>query len=155
MPTRQVSPGAGSVLASVGAAQGPGATAVGGANGWGSFAAMSWWRTAVVSVVVVSGAAALAACSSSSGSTATPSDPVLAEGQQIFNARCATCHGRTGNGGMGPKLAGVVAQRYPNIADQEAVIANGRSSMPSFAKQGLTPEQIEAVARYTRESLGS
>jgi mono/diheme cytochrome c family protein len=57
---------------------------------------------------------------------------------------------------MGPKLAGVVANRYPNIEDQKAVIANGNGSMPKFGgANGLSDEQITAVARYEREVLGN
>jgi len=74
-------------------------------------------------------------------------------GQAIFATRCAACHGADGGGGFGPALAGVVEQRYPNPADQEAVVANGRGSMPSFASS-LTPEQIRAVVAYTRTNLG-
>jgi mono/diheme cytochrome c family protein len=55
---------------------------------------------------------------------------------------------------MGPKLAGVVAKVYPNIADQEAVISNGRGSMPAW-KGKLSADDITAVARYEREVLGS
>ena len=71
-------------------------------------------------------------------------------GQAIFATRCASCHGADAGGGFGPTLAGVVVQQYPNPADQEAVVANGLGSMPSFA-DSLTPEQIAAVVEYTRE----
>ena len=74
-------------------------------------------------------------------------------GQAIFVTRCASCHGADGGGGFGPTLAGVVVSRYPNPADQEAVVANGRGSMPSFAGS-LTPAQITAVVAYTRTKLG-
>jgi mono/diheme cytochrome c family protein len=74
-------------------------------------------------------------------------------GQAIFSTRCASCHGADGGGGFGPTLAGVVVQRYPNPVDQEAVVANGRGSMPSFAGS-LTPAQISAVVAYTRTNLG-
>ena len=74
-------------------------------------------------------------------------------GQAIFVTRCASCHGADGGGGFGPTLAGVVVSRYPNPADQEAVVANGRGSMPSFAGS-LTPAQITAVVAYTRTNLG-
>ena len=74
-------------------------------------------------------------------------------GQAIFATRCTSCHGADGGGGFGPTLAGVVVQRYPNPADQEAVVASGRGSMPSFAGT-LTPEQISAVVAYTRTKLG-
>ena len=73
-------------------------------------------------------------------------------GAAIFSTRCATCHGADGSGGFGPTLAGVVAQKYPNAADQVAVVTNGRGSMPSFASS-LTPEQIAAVVGYTRTDL--
>jgi mono/diheme cytochrome c family protein len=79
---------------------------------------------------------------------------VLAQGQQIYKANCATCHGQAGGGGIGPKLAGLVEKRYPDIADQEAVIINGRSSMPKFGNR-LSAEEINAVARYEREALGT
>jgi mono/diheme cytochrome c family protein len=74
-------------------------------------------------------------------------------GQAIFATRCASCHGADGGGGFGPTLAGVVVRRYPNPADQEAVVANGRGSMPSFAGS-LTRDQIAAVVAYTRTKLG-
>ena len=73
-------------------------------------------------------------------------------GQAIYATRCAACHGADGGGGYGPAFAGVV-QRYPNPADQEAVVANGRGSMPSFAGS-LTPAQITAVVGFTRTKLG-
>jgi mono/diheme cytochrome c family protein len=110
-------------------------------------------RALLGGLLVVVVAVLFAACGGQSA-PATPSDPVLAEGQQIYSQRCASCHGQGGNGGMGPKLAGVVANRYPDIEDQKAVIASGRGSMPAF-KGGLTDEQITAVARYEREVLGT
>ncbi len=94
---------------------------------------------------------ALASCGSDD--TATPSDPVLAQGQRVYDTNCASCHGRKGDGGLAPKLAGLMTSRYPDIADQEAVIANGRANMPGFA-QRLSAEEINAVARYEREFLG-
>lgn len=115
---------------------------------------MTWMRSVVVAAVVSVTALAVSACSgTTTSSVAVPADPVLAEGQQLYNANCASCHGRSGGGGLGPKLSGgVVVANYPDIADQEAVIANGRGSMPAFGKR-FTGEQITAVVRYTRESL--
>jgi mono/diheme cytochrome c family protein len=74
-------------------------------------------------------------------------------GEAIFATRCASCHGTDGGGGFGPTLAGVVTNRFPNPADQEAVVANGRGAMPSFS-DSLTPEQISAVVDFTRTGLG-
>ena len=111
-------------------------------------------RVLAAGLILVIGATAFAACSSDSTPVATPTDPVLAEGQSIYNQNCASCHGANGGGGFGKKLAGVVATKYPNIADQEAIIAGGKGSMPAFGSK-LSAEQITAVSRYTRESLGA
>jgi mono/diheme cytochrome c family protein len=114
-------------------------------------------RALAAGLAVVVAATLAAACGSDS-TPATPTDPVLAQGQEIYNRMCASCHGKGGGGGMGPKLAGVVANRYPNIDDQKAVISGGRGSMPAFggtSSSALSDDQITAVARYERESLGT
>lgn len=112
-------------------------------------------RALLAGLAVVGTATVFAACGGAS-TPATPTDPVLARGQTIYNTKCASCHGPGGNGGMGPKLAGVVENRYPNIEDQMAVIRNGRSSMPAFGgttSSALSEDDIRAVARYEREVL--
>src|SRR3954452_8715650 len=85
--------------------------------------------------------------------------PVPAKGTEqrgatIFATRCASCHGADGGGGFGPALRhGIVVHDFPDAKDQEAVVANGRGSMPSFVGS-LTPEQIAEVVQYTRSGLG-
>ena len=80
-------------------------------------------------------------------------DPVLVTGQQVYENECSRCHGDAGGGGFGPKLSdGQVAIVFPDIEDEIASIADGRSGMPGFATK-LGPDEIEAVARYTREAL--
>jgi mono/diheme cytochrome c family protein len=75
-------------------------------------------------------------------------------GAAIYSTRCAGCHGADGGGGFGPTLGGgVVAAKYPNAADQVAVVTKGRGSMPTFG-DSLTAEQIAAVVSYTRDQLG-
>ena len=107
----------------------------------------------VVVVLLISGVGA-AACSGSGGGAA-PSDPVLAQGKQVYLAHCATCHGTKGQGGTGMKLAGKVAEHFPDIAAQVGVITNGRSGgMPAWGK-ALSADEIQAVARYERECLGT
>ncbi len=98
---------------------------------------------AVAAVVV---ALALAGCSS--GGEAQPTT-----GKGIYEANCATCHGVDGQGGVGPALAGVVADKYPNIEDQIAVVTNGKGRMPSW-RGDLTPKEIRKVVEYTRTGLG-
>ena len=83
-----------------------------------------------------------------------PAQGTASSGAAIFATRCASCHGADGGGGFGPALrGGIVVQDFPNERDQEAVVANGRGAMPSFASS-LTPAQIHAVVEYTRTGLG-
>jgi mono/diheme cytochrome c family protein len=110
---------------------------------------LRWLAGPVLVVVVAWGAAACGG-----PDIARPEDPVLAEGQRVYDASCASCHGKGGGGGAtGPKLSGVVEARY-TLEEHIAVITEGRggSAMPAF-RDLLTPEEIEAVARYEREVL--
>lgn len=78
-------------------------------------------------------------------------DPVLARGREIYGDRCANCHGRSGGGGRGPKLAGgAVMEKYPDLGAQIEIVADGATGMPSF-DEVLTATEIDAVVRYTRE----
>ncbi len=80
-------------------------------------------------------------------------DPVLVDGRAVYAEHCASCHGRSGGGGQGPRLNnGAVVELYPEFDDQVAVVADGKGTMPSFVER-LTDRQIEAVTRYTREVL--
>jgi mono/diheme cytochrome c family protein len=74
-------------------------------------------------------------------------------GAAVYAASCAGCHGADGGGGLGPQLAGRVVDKFPDAADQVAVVTNGRGGMPSF-NGDLTPQQIEQVVEYTRTGLG-
>ena len=89
-----------------------------------------------------------------SGSLADGSDdaaePGVVDGAAVYSARCASCHGATGGGGSGPALAdGRLLEAYPDVADQVAVVTDGRGGMPSFSSR-LSPEEIEAVVEHTR-----
>lgn len=80
-------------------------------------------------------------------------DPVLLEGRDIYIRNCAQCHGAAGGGGRGARLnGGRVIERFPDQADQIAVVANGKGNMPAFGEK-LNAEQIDAVVRFTREIL--
>jgi mono/diheme cytochrome c family protein len=97
-------------------------------------------------------------------------------GAQIYvKAGCSGCHGATGGGGVGPKLAGGEAKlTFPNVADHIAWVETGSApargqlygdparpggqhgpasgGMPAFKGQ-LTPEEIAAVVDYERNRL--
>ena len=76
--------------------------------------------------------------------------PAAISGAEVFANRCASCHGKDAEGGLGPQLSGGrMVLRFPEIADQIAVISNGRGGMPGFGDR-LSAEEIEAVAEYER-----
>lgn len=75
-------------------------------------------------------------------------------GARIFQANCASCHGASGEGAIGPRLAGgAVVRRFPNESDQVAFVAKGRGAMPAFG-DSLSPYQLRQVVDYTRTGLG-
>lgn len=86
----------------------------------------------------------------SADGSAVPAGP---DGAAIFDQRCSMCHGGDGGGGIGPALAdGRMVTRYPDVADEIAVVNGGRGEMPKFGDR-LTPEEIAAVVEFTRTSL--
>ncbi|MEM9033443.1 MAG: cytochrome c [Actinomycetota bacterium] len=106
------------------------------------------------------GALLLLAASCSSGSVPEvplgadgTADPVLVLGRDVYGEQCSRCHGADGGGRSGPRLNGDrMLERYPDPAEQLAVIANGRGGMPAFADD-LTADELDAVVAYTREVL--
>ena len=97
------------------------------------------------------------------------------EGSTLFANNCASCHGASGQGGVGPKLAaGEAIKTFPVIDDHIAWINTGSAGvkgkpygdpnreggqhvantggMPGFQGK-LSPEEIQAVADYEREGL--
>lgn len=75
----------------------------------------------------------------------------VSQGEQIYAARCASCHGAGGEGGVGPSLVGVT-ERFPSAADQEALVRSGRGAMPAFDGT-LSADDIAAVVAFEREVL--
>jgi mono/diheme cytochrome c family protein len=97
-------------------------------------------------------------------------------GARVYGANCATCHGGTGQGGAGPRLAGGQAKlTFPDIAQHLDWIKTGSqtkargtpygdpnrpggqhvvnaSGMPAFQGK-LSDAEIEAVANYERDNL--
>jgi len=72
------------------------------------------------------------------------------DGATVFADRCSGCHGGDGGGGTGPQLSGGrVVERFPDVADEIAVVTEGRGGMPSFGDD-LSPAEIQAVVDYTR-----
>jgi mono/diheme cytochrome c family protein len=61
-------------------------------------------------------------------------------GQIAYSQACAGCHGGTGEGGVGPKLAGSTI----SLAAAQAQIVNGGGTMPARLVSG--PQQADVLA---------
>jgi mono/diheme cytochrome c family protein len=72
------------------------------------------------------------------------------EGQLLYTANCALCHGANGEGGSGPALVGNA--RAADVANVQNIITYGRGLMPGFSAT-LSPEQIEAVTQFVTQEL--
>ncbi len=98
-------------------------------------------------------AVVLAGCSAAPTPEVTTGDAVLEQGRDVYIRQCASCHGSDGTGGRGTKFTdGAIVAAYPEVADQVAVVAEGKGSMPAFGGR-LEEGELEAVVRYTREVL--
>jgi mono/diheme cytochrome c family protein len=77
----------------------------------------------------------------------------LAAGKKVFaSAGCGACHTLADagtNGNVGPNLDDL----KPNVQTVSKQVVNGGSGMPPFKGQ-LTPQQIEAVAKYVAGVAG-
>lgn len=71
-------------------------------------------------------------------------DPARSGVEELFRARCATCH----DGGVGPSLEGV-AER---VEDVEAVVRDGRGAMPPARALGLDDEAVTRIAAWLRRN---
>ncbi|MGB8520169.1 MAG: c-type cytochrome [Candidatus Tumulicola sp.] len=81
--------------------------------------------------------------------------PVSAQvGASVYAKNCAACHGATGNGGIGPALAGNPHVNIDNASVMLTTIVQGRSLMPSWRGQ-LAASDIAAVATFIRSSWGN
>lgn len=100
---------------------------------------------------------------------AAPADPDWKAAQEIY-ATCAACHGKAGEGGVGPSLA-TVLETFPDCAEHQEWISLGSVKwsesvgdtygatdkpvagvMPSFDK--LTGTELAQIAVYERVRFG-
>jgi mono/diheme cytochrome c family protein len=80
-------------------------------------------------------------------SAADPARVVEVSGADLFSANCAGCHGASGEGGVGPVLAGGLS-RFGSIEEVATFVSTGvPGRMPGFETR-LTPEEIEAVVDH-------
>jgi mono/diheme cytochrome c family protein len=72
-------------------------------------------------------------------------NPLPTEGQLIFNAQCALCHGRKGNSGLsGAKDLTISTLKR---AEMIALVSNGKGAMMAYKTQ-LSQKEIEAVVDH-------
>lgn len=94
---------------------------------------------------------------------AAPAEARVAQGQTVFNRKCAPCHG-TGPGDDGAPMlpaTAVLAARYrgqlPAALDQRQdltaeairhIVRHGSGGMPMFRRAELSDGDIDAIAAY-------
>ncbi len=76
----------------------------------------------------------------------------LALGQQVFAANCSVCHGPSGLGGVGVRLAG--SARAANVANVNDAVRFGRGLMPAF-QATLAADELAAVVAHVTQVLSA
>lgn len=123
-------------------------------------------------LVAVAAAAVLSACGAdSSGGATPPSDlsPAAQAGYDVYrDAGCAACHGAAGEGGVGPRLAGVYGTNV-ELSDGSTVVADDAYLTTSIKdpnaqkvagynvpmpQNNLSDQDVAAVVAYLRELGG-
>jgi cytochrome c oxidase subunit II len=70
-------------------------------------------------------------------------------GQEEWEGVCAKCHGLSGEGGIGPRIAG--SPILTDDAELGELVRTGRRTMPAVGS-GWTGEQVAALASYLQEN---
>lgn len=82
--------------------------------------------------------------------------PAAGQGETIFKAKCASCHGPDGSGqttmGKMMKLHDLKSAEVQSKSDAQLTdfIVKGKTPMPAYGSQ-LSKEQIKDVVAYLRE----
>ena len=81
----------------------------------------------------------------------------LAVGQAVFKANCVSCHGREGQGLVGPNLTDGHWKNVRHIEDIASVIENGagNGSMPAWRNRLSHVNQIVLTAAYVASLRGN
>ncbi len=79
--------------------------------------------------------------------------------KKLFDAKCASCHGKDGKGNIvmskmfkvAPEALNLTSSEFAAKKDEEIlkIIAEGKNKMPAYAKQ-LNSEQQKSVLQYIR-----
>ena len=72
-------------------------------------------------------------------------------GEELWEGSCAKCHGLSGEGAYGPKIAGTTLIQNPDQV--ENLVRNGFGKMPPVGREWNDAE-ITAITGYLKENLG-
>lgn len=78
------------------------------------------------------------------------------DGAALYKAKCAVCHGATGEGKPAAKIPSLTSDKTQKMSDAELTdfIANGgpnKKATHAFEKKGVTPDQVKALVAHIRE----
>ena len=77
-------------------------------------------------------------------------------GKKIFQAKCATCHGMFGEGGIGPNLTDDYWLHGAQLMDVYATVRDGVTAKGMLAwERQLRPAELMAVSSYVGTMLGT
>jgi cytochrome c-L len=77
----------------------------------------------------------------------------LAEGKTLYEENCAACHLPDGSGRIGPSLIGnnwVRERAATDVGMFEVIYGGAGGAMQSFARRGMTQDQILRIMAYVR-----
>lgn len=80
-------------------------------------------------------------------------EQALAEGKKLYVAQCQACHLPDGSGRMGPSLITdnwIHKQSATDVGFFEILYGGASGAMQSFARRGMTQDQMLKVIAYTR-----
>ena len=111
---------------------------------------------AILSFVLITGAFGIAEMRKHGGTKAVePVNDINADGsingQVLYQANCAMCHGADGKSMMAGALD--LSKTTLAVDSIDAIILNGRKDMKKI--DGLTPEKRNAIAQYVFENIKS
>jgi cytochrome c-L len=80
-------------------------------------------------------------------------EAVLAEGRKLYAAHCQMCHLPDGSGRIGPSLIGdnwIRERAATDVGMFEVIYGGSSGAMQSFARRGMTQDQMLKIIAYVR-----
>jgi cbb3-type cytochrome c oxidase subunit III len=117
---------------------------VGGYGGMPAFNANAVTDKNIADIVVYLKTLSAAEAPASAHAAATSGD--LVNGQKIYVANCASCHGASGEGGVGPQMRGLNQRK--SIAGTILWIKNPILPMPKLYPKPLSDKDVDDVSAF-------